>query len=297
MGDQALPDGGHAGAHGHLLGFHQLVERRAIELWPGQHQLSAGNQGCIRQAPGIDMKHRHDWQDGFLRRQAERARQTDRDRIEHDGPMRIERALGVAGGAGGVAQRRSGALIKTRPVKDLACGCDQLLVIEDSGDTFDGWGVRRIGKAHPVSHLGAMCGDGLDDRRKARIEDDGLVFGVVDDVDELLRMQSRIAGVHHHAAARYRVIGLEVAVVVPGDRGDRAAGCEAQAGQCIGEFSGAHRAFTSRVAKERAVGLTRNNFCIAILSRRVFDDPGKQQRHLHHQAWLKHVAWFLSGGE
>ena len=67
VGDQALPDGGHAGANRHLLGFHQLVKRRAIELGARQYQFGAGNQRRIRQAPGIDVKHRHDWQDGLLR--------------------------------------------------------------------------------------------------------------------------------------------------------------------------------------------------------------------------------------
>ena len=293
VGDQALPDGGHACAHGDLLGFHQLVKRRTIQLGARQYQFGAGDQRRIRQAPGIDVKHRYDRQDGFLRRQAQRAREADGDRIEHDRPVRIERALGIAGGAGGVAQRRSGALIKAWPVKVVACRRDEVLVVEDVGDTLDGGSVGRVGEAHPVAHPGAMRCDAFDDRRKACVEDDGFVFGVVDDVDQLLRVQARIAGVHHHAAARYRVIGLEVAVVVPGDRGDRAAGGEAQASQCIGKLSCPHRALTGRVAKERAVGLTRNDFGVAVLSRRVFDDAGKQQRHVHHQTGLKHVGGFL----
>ena len=207
--------------------------------------------------------------------------------------MRIQCTLGVTGGAGGVAQRRSGALVETRPGKILACGCDQVLVVEDLRDALDSGGIGRISQAHPVAYLGAVRGNALDDRRKGRIEDHRFVFGVIDDVDQLLRVQARVAGVHHHAAARYRVIGLKVAVVVPRDRGNRTAGLEAQASQRIRKLLCTDSAFAGGVAKERAVGLTRNDFGVAILTRRVFNDAGKQQRHFHHQALLKHVACFL----
>ena len=293
VGDQTLPDGGHAGTHRHFLGFHQFVKRWAIELGSGQYQFGAGNQRRIRQAPGIDVKHRYDRQDGLLRRQTQCTRDADGDRIEHDGPMRIERTLGISGGAGCVAQRRSGAFVEAWPVKNLACWGDQVLVVEDLRDALDGGSIGCIGQAHPVAYLGAVSGDALDDRRKACIEDHRFVFRVVDDVDQLLRVQTRVAGMHHHAAARYRVIGFQVPVVVPCDRGNRTPGCQAQASEGIGELFRAHRAFTGGVAKERSVGLTRDDLGVAVLSRRVFDDAGKQQRHIHHQACFKHVAWFL----
>ena len=63
-----------------------------------------------------------------------------------------------------------------------------------------------------------MRGNALDQRRKGGVEQDCPVLSVVDDVDQLLRLQARVAGVHHHAAARDGVVGLQVAVVIPGNR-------------------------------------------------------------------------------
>ena len=287
------PDGRHAGAHGHLFCFHQFIERRAVQLWPRQHQLGAGDQRRIGDAPGVDVKHRHHRQYRFLRREAQRAGDADGDRIEHDGAVRVQRALRVASGARGVAQRRAGALIKTRPGERFAGRGDQVFVVEYIGHALDGRCVGGIGQADPVAHLGTMRRNALDERREGGIEDHRLVFGMVDDVDQLLRVQARVAGVHHHAAAGHGVVGLEVAVVVPGDRGDHAAGAEAQAGQRVGELFGAHRALRGGVAEQRAVGLARDDFGVAVLRRRMFEDAGKQKRHVHHQAGLQHVACLL----
>ena len=62
-----------------------------------------------------------------------------------------------------------------------------------------------------------MRRNAFDQRRKGDVEQNHFVFGVVDDVDELLGMQARIAGVHDHATARYSVISFKVTVVVPGN--------------------------------------------------------------------------------
>ena len=58
----------------------------------------------------------------------------------------------------------------------------------------------------------------VDQRREGRVEEEHPVFGVIDDVNQLLEMQARIAGVHHHAAAGHRVVDLHVAMIVPGER-------------------------------------------------------------------------------
>ena len=99
-----------------------------------------------------------------------------------------------------------------------------------------------------------MRGNAFDQGRKGGIEQDHAVFGVVDDVDELLRLQARVAGVHHHATARDGVIRLQVAVVVPGNRAHGVAACEAQPSQRVGQLARAHRAVGVGVAKQRAVG-------------------------------------------
>jgi hypothetical protein len=61
---------------------------------------------------------------------------------------------------------------------------------------------------------------GLDQRQESEIEAQGLVFGMVRDPRDLVGMQARIDGVQHAPAAAHAVIELQVAVAVPGQRGD-----------------------------------------------------------------------------
>ena len=75
-------------------------------------------------------------------------------------------------------------------------------------DALEGGGVGRVAQTHPSHHPGTLGGNGFDDGRKACIKQDHPVFGVVDDVDQLIGVQSGIAGVHHHATAGHGVIGL-----------------------------------------------------------------------------------------
>ena len=67
----------------------------------------------------------------------------------------------------------------------------------------------------------------VDDRRErgqqAAVHDDDLVLGVVDDVHELVGGQPDVERVHDRAHAGDRVVGLEVFLVVPAERGHRIA--------------------------------------------------------------------------
>ena len=60
---QAEPDGRHAAAHRHALLVEQPREAGAIEVATRQHQRRAGQRRGIRDAPGVDVEHRHDRQD------------------------------------------------------------------------------------------------------------------------------------------------------------------------------------------------------------------------------------------
>ena len=239
-------------------------------IGPGKTSLAPGDRRGIGHAPGVDVEHGHHGQDGLVGRERQHAGQATRQGVEHDGAVRIQRALGVAGGARGVAQRGAGALVKAGPVEGVAAGFDQRFVGQHIGHAFDGGRVLGIGQADPGAHLGAVGRDALDQRREGGVEQHHFVFGVVDDVDELLRVQARVAGVHHHAAARDGVIGLQVAVVVPGDRAHRAAGLQPQTGQRVGQLARAHGAVGVGVAKEGAVGFARHHFGVGrIAARRV----------------------------
>ena len=72
------------------------------------------------------------------------------------------------------------------------------------------------GHEHPFFDLGTHRGQPLNQRQKGEVEKQQPVFGVVDDVNELLRKQAWIDGVAHCPDARYAIIQLEMTVRVPG---------------------------------------------------------------------------------
>ena len=82
-----------------------------------EHQLGADHARDVRQAPGVDVEHRHHRQDDVARRAVQRIGQRRGVGVQHRRAVAVERALRVAGRARGVAQRRGGVLVEARPVE------------------------------------------------------------------------------------------------------------------------------------------------------------------------------------
>src|SRR5207245_9935463 len=66
-------------------------------------------------------------------------------------------------------------------------------------------------------HVGAEL---LEERQERVVDDEHAVLGVVHDVRELTRMQTRVDGVQDVAGERYSEVRLEVLVLVPAQRRD-----------------------------------------------------------------------------
>ena len=96
--------------------------------------------------------------------------------------------------------------------------------------------VLRGSHDDPSLHAGAFRRHFFDERPEVRIQEDVLVLGVIDDVDNLLGKQSRINRVTNIAAAGARVIGLEMPIVVPSQRCDTIATREPQALIALASF-------------------------------------------------------------
>ena len=140
-------------------------------------------------------------------------------RVQEVGAVRVEHALGIAGGAGGVAEAAGGVLVEAAPDAVRA-------VLPRSGSR------SRARRRRPT--LGHVALVGHDDdvldlrhaRRGARSGSAGrcrsvkriLILGVVDDVAELVGEQPRVQRVADRADAHDRVPGLDVAAGVPGQR-------------------------------------------------------------------------------
>ena len=87
---------------------------------------------------------------------------------------------------------------------------------------------------HAAQNIVHAGGDGRDDGQEAGIDENQAVFGVADDIGDVVVRQARIDGVADRAHAGNGVIKLEMAVAVHGQRGDAVAGFHAEIAQDAG---------------------------------------------------------------
>jgi len=88
---------------------------------------------------------------------------------------------------------------------------------------------------------------------------------MVDDVGDLLGIETRVDGMANNAASRESVIQFKVAVIVPGQRTDAVTGFDPQTLQSIGQFSRARECIAERVALIRIIQSDRNDFAIRVV--------------------------------
>jgi hypothetical protein len=100
---------------GGAAGCDEAAERLWLQKRPGHEEVAAGEPTGVRNAPCIGMKHGHDGKNAVVHIQAEAPRSADTECVEIDGTVTVHHALGVSGGAGGVAHGGGGALVKIRP--------------------------------------------------------------------------------------------------------------------------------------------------------------------------------------
>ena len=101
--EQPEPQRRHRGRERHPLADDQLIERRAVELRSRQHELCSRHRGGEDQRPGIGMVHRHDRHHRVAAGQRQRIAATVHHRAQDRRAVRIDDALGIAGGPRSVA--------------------------------------------------------------------------------------------------------------------------------------------------------------------------------------------------
>ena len=179
--------------------------------------------------------------------------------------MRIERALGIARGAGGVAQPCGGVLIELGEIKLIMRVSKQGLVNIDLGLGLRLGRFARHGD--PAFDRLAMLGHRIDQRREGHVKEDVLGLGVINDPGELFGAETRIGGVYDCANAGHGVIELHMPVGVPGDGGDPVARFYLQRScQDIGELLGPLIAIGIAIAVNFArIGQARHDFALAMI--------------------------------
>ncbi len=99
--------------------------------------------------------------------------------------MAIKHAFGVARRARGIAQRAGLILIDCRPLVAVGLGGDKRLVAEDIGERC----FRHVLSGrhdHPTFDARALIRHLLYQRPKVGVQKDVLIFGVIDNVNNLL---------------------------------------------------------------------------------------------------------------
>ena len=99
---------------------------------PGEDQVGAGEHRGVRQAPGVDVEHRHDRHHDVALADREAVDAEQEQGVQHDRAMAVERALGPARGAGGVAEARGVALVDRDRFRRLGRTREELLVVDDA---------------------------------------------------------------------------------------------------------------------------------------------------------------------
>ena len=193
----------------------------------------------------------------------------------------------MAGGARGVAQRARRALVERRPVELGGVAGDEGLV--GGQRALHRVRHRRVARHHhDALDAGDLALEHLQQRQQRRVDEQQPVRRVVDDVLELLREQPRVDRVHHGADARHRVVELEVAVVVPGQRGDAVARLHARGHERVGELPRAAEHLAPGAAVPRRVQRHRDDLDVRVVAVREPHDVGDQERPLHHES--QHVV-------
>src|SRR3989449_8452739 len=166
------------------------------------------------QAPGVHVEHGHDGQDDVRLQDADRAGCLP-ETVKDDRSVRIHDTLRSAGRAGRVAHRGSLALVELWIRDRLRVRTGEELLVAD----------RPRGRLPAVldhddvldPHVGAEL---LEQRQERVVDDERAVLGVVHDVREVTRMQTRVNGMQDVARERYSEVRLEMLVLVPAESRD-----------------------------------------------------------------------------
>ena len=129
-----------------------------------------------------------------------------------------------------------GVFVEGGPCKVGLVRRDQVFVAQQIGQL-----ARRhlvlVDHRDKVTHCLAAPRHGFDQGQEGQIEEQHLVFGMVEDVEQLVRVQARVQGVQHRTAAGGGEIQLQVPVAVPGQRGDALRRLHTELAECMGHLT------------------------------------------------------------
>src|SRR5688572_26173633 len=192
------------------------------------------------QAPRVGVEHRDDREDDIGFAHAQRVGEHRGHGVQHDRPVRVDDAFGIARGAARVHHRCRLVLVAWSREFDGRCGPQQLVVV------VDGRADRRIGSlSRAVVHHDDVLdgGERRDERPQQRgnrsVDEDHFVLCVVDDVGQLLGKETYVERVGDAPATGWREVQLEMAGRVPREGGDAPGRADAEHVERVAEAAGA----------------------------------------------------------
>src|SRR3984885_9081244 len=202
----------------------------------------------------------------------------------HDvGAVRIQHALWIAGGAGGVAHRRRGIFVEGFPF-EIAVDFGDPVLIGDRVLQRCLRHMRLVGKHDIALDARELVGDLFQDRHEGDVGHHHAILGVVDDPGDLLGKQPRVDGMADRADPHDAVPCLEMAPGVPGNRGHAVAELDAVAFQPLRDLQRALVDFGIIGAMDGTFDRPCNDFLRTVDGRRVFENSMTQQRPVLHQS-------------
>ena len=279
---QHQPHRRHRGGEGHFVGVEQFVDRGAVHLGARHHQRGADHRRREGERPAIGVEHRHHRQHDVARGDALGIRQRRHEGVQHVGAVRIEHALRVAGGAGGVAHAGGGVLVERRP-GEIAVDFGDPVFIGDRVLQRRLRHVRGVGE-HDVALDGRqLVGDLFQQRHEGEIGDHHAVFGVIDDPDDLLGEQPRVDGVIDRADADDAVPGLQMPPVFQASVATRSPSLMPSLSSRCATFSARARICSVVGFDDRAFDRAGDDLALAVKLGGMVDDAVDQQRPILHQ--------------
>ncbi len=142
--------------------------------------------------------------------------------------------------------------------------------------------MGAVGEDHIGFDLRAVRYQFFHQRHEVEIEAQNPVFGVIDDVGDLIREEARVDGVADRPDARNTEIEFQMAIGVPRQRSYPVPQSNAEIGQRVGELANTAIGIGIGVAVNIAFAATADDFLPPVPARGVLQQRRDQKRTIHH---------------
>ena len=178
----------------------------------------------------------------------------DAHRVEELRAVRVDRALGVAGGPGRVAGGRRRPLVECGPAELGRLAGHQRLVVQQLAQL-----VLRdraaVVEDDDLAHRGDLARDLVEQRDQRPVHEEHAVVSVPDRELQLVGEEAQVQRVEDRPHAGDRVVELEVSVVVPGERRNPVARLHPEAAEHVGDLADPRREVAVGVSVEPVLPL------------------------------------------